>query len=219
MFTLGFSDIQGPSYLEHVGLYLNNVGKELKSKDYDTSIVYEKYGDPQIRITDPHGLFKTSNLKIIEKDRQHGIVQFELEFADLTDMTNMYVTMWDLDRNVSYRTFENILQIGEPPVVINPVMSEPTTVATVPDWLKTGAGWWADGTIDDVDFVQGIQYLIDHKLITVLDASSIDNGSSEIPQWVKNNAKWWSEDKISEDDFVNGIQYLVKTGILHVGSN
>jgi hypothetical protein len=30
----------------------------------------------------------------------------------------------------------------------------------VPSWVKNNAGWWADGTISDAEFVQGIQILI-----------------------------------------------------------
>ena len=30
----------------------------------------------------------------------------------------------------------------------------------IPDWVKTTAGWWADGAIDGESFAQGIQYLI-----------------------------------------------------------
>ncbi|MCI4432906.1 MAG: hypothetical protein JHC41_04805 [Nitrosopumilus sp.] len=36
---------------------------------------------------------------------------------------------------------------------------EPTS-AKIPDWIKSNAGWWADGSIDDNSFVQGIQFLI-----------------------------------------------------------
>ncbi|MFB5637194.1 MAG: hypothetical protein ACE5RF_02185, partial [Nitrosarchaeum sp.] len=30
----------------------------------------------------------------------------------------------------------------------------------IPDWIKSNAGWWAEGKIDDNSFVQGIQFLI-----------------------------------------------------------
>ena len=30
--------------------------------------------------------------------------------------------------------------------------------AGVPAWVKNNAGWWADGTIADSDFIPGIQY-------------------------------------------------------------
>ena len=30
----------------------------------------------------------------------------------------------------------------------------------IPVWIKNNAGWWADGSIDDNSFVQGIQFLV-----------------------------------------------------------
>ena len=38
---------------------------------------------------------------------------------------------------------------------------------SVPDWVKNNAGWWAEGTISDGEFVNGIQYLIKTGLISV----------------------------------------------------
>lgn len=37
---------------------------------------------------------------------------------------------------------------------------------TVPAWIKNNAGWWADGSIDDETFVQGIEYLVKNGIIT-----------------------------------------------------
>ena len=30
----------------------------------------------------------------------------------------------------------------------------------VPDWIKNNASWWSDNLIDDIDFINGLQYLI-----------------------------------------------------------
>lgn len=43
----------------------------------------------------------------------------------------------------------------------------PHAYAEVPEWVKSNAGWWADGTISDADFVNGITHLIRTGLITV----------------------------------------------------
>jgi len=39
--------------------------------------------------------------------------------------------------------------------------------ATIPDWIKNNAGWWADGQIDDNSFLSGIQWLISNGIIVV----------------------------------------------------
>ena len=42
-----------------------------------------------------------------------------------------------------------------------------TPVEKIPSWIKNNAGWWADGTIDDAAFVQGIQFLIKEGILRV----------------------------------------------------
>ena len=91
--------------------------------------------------------------------------------------------------------------------------------ASVPSWVKNNAGWWADGTIADSDFVTGIQYLIEQGIISVPSTTRSASTSDTIPDWVKNNAGWWADGTISENDFLNGIQYLIKMGIMKVSAS
>ena len=87
----------------------------------------------------------------------------------------------------------------------------------IPAWVKNNAGWWAEGSIDDGSFVQGIQYLVKEGILQIPRTSQGDGtGSDEIPAWVKNNAGWWAEGSIDDGSFVRGIQYLVKEGIIRV---
>ena len=39
--------------------------------------------------------------------------------------------------------------------------------AEVPTWVKSNAGWWAEGIISDGEFVNGIQHLMMTGLISV----------------------------------------------------
>ncbi|HXW02427.1 MAG TPA: peptidase, partial [Candidatus Nitrosotenuis sp.] len=50
---------------------------------------------------------------------------------------------------------------------VSTIPSTPLAQAAIPDWIKNSAKWWADGTIGDSDFVQGIQYLIKQGIIRV----------------------------------------------------
>lgn len=86
----------------------------------------------------------------------------------------------------------------------------------IPDWIKNVAGFWCDGEIEDSSFVEGIQYLIENKVIIVPAASAGSDSSQEIPDWIKNNACWWSQDQISDNDFASGLQYLIENGIIRV---
>jgi len=89
--------------------------------------------------------------------------------------------------------------------------------STVPDWVKSTAGWWASEQIDDSAFLQGIQYLIKEGMIVVEIPTEIDSeAAEEVPGWVKNTVGWWAEDKIHDTTFVSGIQYLIGKGIIVV---
>ena len=92
---------------------------------------------------------------------------------------------------------------------------EPEVEATIPDWIKNNAGWWADGSIDDGSFLSGISYLIQNNIIIVPTTES-GSGGGEVPDWVKNTAGWWANDEIDDDTFVNAITYLIQQGLIQV---
>ena len=92
---------------------------------------------------------------------------------------------------------------------------EPEVEATIPDWIKNNAGWWADGSIDDGSFLSGISYLIQNNIIIVPTTES-GSGGGEVPDWVKNTAGWWANDEIGDDTFVNAITYLIQQGLIQV---
>ena len=88
--------------------------------------------------------------------------------------------------------------------------------AEVPSWVKSNAGWWADGTISESDFLSGIEFLIKDGIISVSPTSVSSETSDEVPSWVKSNAGWWADGTISDGEFVNGIQHLMMIGLISV---
>jgi len=38
---------------------------------------------------------------------------------------------------------------------------------SIPDWIKSNAGWWATGQIDDSSFVSGLQWLISNGIMKI----------------------------------------------------
>ena len=88
----------------------------------------------------------------------------------------------------------------------------------VPAWIKNNAGWWADGTISESEFVQGIEFLIKDGIIEVPPTQVSAEKSQGVPEWVKNNAAWWANGDIDDNSFLQGIQYMVKTGLISVAS-
>lgn len=99
------------------------------------------------------------------------------------------------------------------PISFTVTVNSPKTV--IPNWVKNVASFWCENSIDDGSFIEGIQYLINNKVIVVSTQSGVSN-SQEIPQWVKNNACWWSKGSISDSEFASGIEFLVKQGIIRV---
>jgi len=86
----------------------------------------------------------------------------------------------------------------------------------VPAWVKNNAGWWADGTISESEFIQGIQFLIKDGVIVIPTTEISAEKSQSVPAWVKNNAGWWADGTITDGEFVNGIQHLIKTGVISI---
>ncbi|MGI9567218.1 MAG: peptidase [Nitrosopumilus sp.] len=93
--------------------------------------------------------------------------------------------------------------------------------AEVPAWVKSNAGWWADGTISESEFLSGIEFLIEDGIIAVppTQVSSESSSDESVPAWVKSNAGWWADGTISDDEFVNGIQYLIKSGLISISTD
>ena len=86
----------------------------------------------------------------------------------------------------------------------------------IPSWIKNNAEWWADGTIDDNSFIQGIQFLVKENILKIPSTAQGTGSTDEIPSWIKNNAGWWADGTIDDDAFIQGIQFLIKEGILRV---
>ena len=88
----------------------------------------------------------------------------------------------------------------------------------LPDWIRTNAGWWSTGQISDEDFLNGIQFLIEEKILKMPPTKVTGEESGSIPDWIRTNAGWWSTGQISDVDFLNGIQYLIQNDIISLDS-
>ena len=118
---------------------------------------------------------------------------------------------------------KNTSTVIEPSLQKNtPVEPQIQPSTQIPPWLKNNAGWWADGTLDDDSFIQGIQFLIEEDILkipsTTQGASSSSTGSTQIPPWLKNNAGWWADGTLDDDSFIQGIQFLIEEGIIRIQS-
>ncbi len=110
-----------------------------------------------------------------------------------------------------------IIELG-PGIAKSTIPKESVILETssIPSWIKNNAGWWADGTIDDNSFIQGIQYLVKENILKIPPTSQGTSSANDVPAWVKNNAGWWADGTIDDTAFIQGIQFLIKEGILRV---
>jgi hypothetical protein len=164
---------------------------KLVSVNYDLSIVY-----------DGKKIFEKSDISSDTKNKQN-----EIEFLIPDYVTGPIILQFE---NLSGNELANAFL----PVVVNRMGNE----ISIPDWIRNNAGWWATDKIDNMAFLQGIQFLIKEKIMIIPQTEKLSdtNTAQLVPVWVKNNAGWWAGGEIDDKTFVSGIQYLIKVGIIKV---
>ena len=77
-----------------------------------------------------------------------------------------------MKRQITLALVVTIVAIG---IVTISLAQNAQAQSLVPDWIKANAGWWAEGTLDDKTFLNGIEFLIETDIINVSSQSkSID---------------------------------------------
>ncbi len=79
-------------------------------------------------------------------------------------------------------------------------------IPPIPSWIKKTVGWWADGKVTEVEFLQGITYLINNRIIVISDSPTFRSADNtidapldyRIPKWIKNTAGWWADGDIPD---------------------
>jgi len=211
----------GINNLEHVSIYLNLRGEDAV-EDSDTFVRWVK--NKPLEVNDPNGFFADVDFNVLQKDTAYNLVlNFKVIFAKPMETSHIVLRTWDLDRWSSDLKLVDALKVVEPGI-LETEESTPEAVLIeaetqhIPIWVRNNANWWAENQIDDSDFVAGMQYLIDKKIMKIPETQVASDSSGEtfMPDWIKNNAGWWSEGLITDDDFVQGMQWLVANGIMRV---
>ena len=180
-----------------------------------------------------------SNLDLHNKSLTQFFKVLQYQLNDVISLTGMGVGFGNLgEYQESITYFEKALKEKPNSVVIKnykefvekviskypymptekPDRLEKKHITLIPEWIKSIFKWWSDGTINDLEFVSFLLYLIENKIIQIpyVEKQSISN--EEIPQWIKNNAGWWAEDQIDDETFVLGIEYMIENGIIIVNN-
>ncbi|MCV0430117.1 phosphate/phosphite/phosphonate ABC transporter substrate-binding protein [Nitrosopumilus sp.] len=75
-----------------------------------------------------------------------------------------------MKRQITFALIAVFAAIG---VMSVPLSQTAQAESLVPDWIKTNAGWWADGALDDETFLNGITFLLENDIIEVSSESDI----------------------------------------------
>ena len=102
----------------------------------------------------------------------------------------------------------------------------------IPDWIKNNAGWWADGDIDEKEFLSAIDYLLSNEILRInipreefhmeLDsqtyyASRYNSDEIKISGWYEGDKQDWIRCDLSKpDSFYSGMMNTTFTDKLTI---
>lgn len=168
----------------------------LKNKPVSTNYEFSITQDEKI-------IFEQSGTSTDSKEK-HNVVEFMIP-DDVSGIVNL--NFKNLDGNKLAKTII--------PIVIDRKTSQNNEIS-LPEWIRNNALWWSQEQIDDNTFIQGIEYMIKNKIVTIPQTYPESSELTEIPNWIRNNAAWWAEDQIDDKTFVQGLEFLIQKGIICV---
>jgi hypothetical protein len=111
---------------------------------------------------------------------KEGIYKIDLQYGDATSSTefevvdvgniimpfgsNVVVPQWSDGSISDYGLLKFLLDKGAIQLPEGKTLKEG---AKIPSWYKTNAQWWSERKITDTEFVNGLNYLLSHKVIVL----------------------------------------------------
>ena len=86
----------------------------------------------------------------------------------------------------------------------------------IPDWIKDYARNWATGEISDSEFMLGLDFMIQNKIIVISGINYNSFSTEDVPSWFRNTSHWWATGVISQQEFINSVKYLIQEDIILV---
>ncbi len=156
---ISVSDVTGDDAVMHI----------IDSDGVKSSAIQIQIKNAVTTITSPSSfdssIFKEGKYQLqIEYAGQNGTAEFELVDSGNIVMplaSNVVVPEWT-HGTISDYTFLKFLTDGKA-VSLQSALKENVKI---PSWYKTNGLWWADKKITDSEFVNGLQYLLDEKIIS-----------------------------------------------------
>ena len=60
---------------------------------------------------------------------------------------------------------QNSVGLGPISNTVSAIPGAPEAKLLIPSWIKMNAKWWSEGKISDVEYVAGIEYLVNQGII------------------------------------------------------
>lgn len=174
--SLEIYENSGAFYLSHVNLILG------EKEEYDdgqlvtlrpVQIIWEKEldGEESFFTIDKNKLISNVNVEsFVDGDptvTKITTLTFTFTPVDIFDSSPVLVTMWDYNRSSWTNYFLNALEIGTTSSKPGQMAFSENKDLVIPSWIKSNAGFWASGLIDDSSFVMGIKYCMDNEIIHI----------------------------------------------------
>jgi hypothetical protein len=202
----------------------------------EDEIVFDSFQASSEEYVIPKGGFIIAGVDgLINKDKYISGIQVDITIIDPNQLTetrkvrvnsdgvfNFQTIVDESIINGTYTVFANYRDKKSHEITVDIQYEGDDVQSKMPQWIKNSVKWWAEGKINEHDFILGIQHLI---RTGVLNPPSYENQKVEefdenqvldvkIPKYVKQTALWWTQGKISDNEFVDGVQYLMKKGFL-----
>jgi hypothetical protein len=157
--TITVSDVTGDNAIIHItdSDGVKSSGIPVQIRNTTTTITSPSPFDASI--------FKEGMYQIeVEYAGQKGAAEFEIIDSGNIVMplaSNIVVPEW-VHGVISDQTFLKFLADNDT-VSLQSALKDGVKI---PSWYKTNGAWWADKKITDAEFVNGLQYLLDEKIIS-----------------------------------------------------
>ena len=195
-----------------------------------TPSYFSAYAEPQINIVTEkeiysYGDFLTFTIEVSEITNEIAILYIVDEKGkrssaipiEITDYTTVIPSPFPFESSV-YPLGKYILEInysGSTDTVEFELIDSGYVV--IPLWIREFAKYWYNGAISDIEYSNGIEFLIKEKIIVVPQTITEENSSEvSIPSWIKISTGWWIDRIISDTEYAASLEYLIKVGIIQI---
>ena len=161
-------DTFGPGAVEKANLYFDMQG----TADWSLADAAIKYDITRGTVTE----VDNNDIYSVEASSQEVgdilEVTFKIMFTDSMDTSHVGLQTVDHGSNYQMIYFRDAITVtGQATSTQTSAEVEPEvtqTTATVPDWVKNTAGWWAEGAISEGEFVNAIEHLVKTGTIIII---------------------------------------------------